>query len=49
MELDVLETIEEELVDIASRCQVGAMTIEISHSVVLQGCSSDDVMKGQAK
>ena len=49
MELDAAKTMEEELVGITRGCQVRAMTIEIGHGVVRHGCSTNDVMKGQAK
>ena len=46
-ELDVAETMEEELVDIARvGWQVESMTIEIGYVSVRHGCSTDDVMKG---
>ena len=49
VELDVAETMEEELVSIAGRCQVGAKTVKISHGVVHNGSSADDVKKGPGK
>ena len=47
--LDVVETMEKKLVDIAGGCQVGSRTVEIGYGVVHHGCSADDVIKGQAK
>ena len=49
VELDVSETTNEELGDIAGGCQVRAMIMEISHDIIRHICSVDDVMKGQAK
>ena len=49
MVLNVAETTEEELVDTTRGCQVGARAIEIGYGAVRHGCSTNDVMKGQAK
>ena len=50
LELDVAETMEEELVSIArAGWQVESKTIETGYGFVCHGCSIDDVMKGQSK
>ena len=50
VELDVTETMEEDLISIArARWQVESRTIETGYVFVHHGCSTYDVMKGQSK
>ena len=49
VELDVAETMKEELVSIARGYQGGTMTVEIGYGSGRYGWSTDDGMKGQSK